>query len=203
MTFRKMLLKDYLDSLSAATAIPGGGSAAALAGAMGAALGKMVCGITSLKGKQAGNKKLIQYKKVFHKNYNKLFSLSEKDCLAYQKVMNAYKLPKNTDAQIAKRRAKIQEALYLAMSVPFEGMEVSVENIKALARISKDIKDTVESDFVTAILLTIVALGGCGKNVLINAKSIKDNKINAHAAKRMKRLTDDFEKELAKLKPWL
>jgi formiminotetrahydrofolate cyclodeaminase len=199
-----MLLKDYLDSLSVATATPGGGSASALAGAMGAALGEMVCGISSLKAGKTANKKLIRYKKIFHKNYNKLFSLSEKDCLAYQKVLEAYKLPKNTPARIRRRNARIQKALLQATFVPLNGIEISIENVKALVMISRDLKDSVKSDFIVALLLSNIAIIGCEANAAINMELIKGIKDIDKVKKLLACLIDSVKKSLSiQLKTWL
>lgn len=162
----RIFLKDYLGLLASRRAVPGGGSAAALAGAMGSALGKMAASLTATR-------KLKKYLKRFQNNLNKLLVLSEKDCRAYQSVLSAYALPKNTPMAWQQRARRIQSAVCGATQTPLETMATCLDVLKCLNAVAPLIKPTVKSDFGVAVLLTIAGLKGALMNVKINLDTIK------------------------------
>ena len=191
-----MELKEYLTLLGNATAVPGGGSASALAGAMGAALGKMVTGITP-------NNKIKKYQKRFHRNCSTLLSLSEKDSKAYQSVLVAYKLPRRTAKEITRRTGKIQSAFYQAMIVPFNAMQICLDNLICLDMIASLIKPTFKSDFGVAVLLSQAGMKGCLMNVNINLAYIKNRSIKNKTIKQVRLLNQKMSIISKKLSHYL
>lgn len=176
-----MKIKEYLTLLGEATAVPGGGSASALAGSMGAALGKMVTGISP-------DKRIKKYLKRFQRNCIRLSSLSEKDSKAYQLVLSVYKLPRRTAGEISKRNQRIQSALYQAMVVPFKSMRICLDNLVCLDMIAPLIKPTLKSDFGVAVLLSQSGFKGCLMNVNINLDYIKNQSLKDKTIKQVKLL---------------
>src|SRR5437667_3161 len=124
----------FLDELASNAPAPGGGSAAALAGAIGAALTSMVCNLTVGKKKYAGVepeiKRVLQTSEELRKRFT---ALIDKDTDDFNKVMDAYKLPKETGDQQALRAAAIQAATKEAALVPLEVMKHAIDGL-ALAK---------------------------------------------------------------------
>jgi formiminotetrahydrofolate cyclodeaminase len=127
-------LNEFLSTLASDSPTPGGGSVAALAGALGASLGSMVCSLTIGKKKYADVED--DMKAMLAKTESlrlELAELMDEDAAAFDKVMAAMKLPKETDEQKAARKAAMQSALVDAATVPFAVMEKCVE-VASLAR---------------------------------------------------------------------
>lgn len=190
MTYSKILLKDYLNSLGVSSAVPGGGSASALTGAMGAALGKMVTGILFNKAKPNHKVKIKQYQKKFSLDYLTLLRLSEKDSEAYDGVLKAYTLPKRTSPEISRRRKKIQSALYQAILVPLKAMQISLDNLICFHKIAPLFKpnQNLKSDFSVAVSLSQTAIKGCLMNVNINLLSIKVHSLKTKTIRQIRLL---------------
>ena len=133
-------IEPFLDQLASSAATPGGGSAAAIIGAMGAALVSMVCHLTIGKKKYAEVEDEMQ--DVLAKTEalrKKLTGMIQDDVKAFDAVMGAYGMPKETDAEKAARSAAIQDALKLATEVPLRcchaAREVSLADIVSRARL--------------------------------------------------------------------
>ena len=116
---KQSAIDKFLDDLASQNATPGGGSAAAIIGAMGAALVAMVCNLTIGKKKYADvegeMRALLERAEALR---HRLTGMIEDDVKAFDAVMGAYGMPKETDAEKASRSAAIQEALKLATDVP-------------------------------------------------------------------------------------
>ena len=131
---KQAAIEKFIDELASQNATPGGGSAAAIIGAMGAALVSMVCHLTIGKKKYADvedeMKALLARAEALR---HKLTSMIEDDVKAFDAVMGAYGLPKETDAEKASRSAAIQEALKLATDVPLRCCQAAREVIDLAA----------------------------------------------------------------------
>jgi glutamate formiminotransferase/formiminotetrahydrofolate cyclodeaminase len=165
----------FLDELAAATPTPGGGSAAAHAGAMGAALVAMVARLTIGKKKYAEveaqmNEILIQAERL----RRELSLAAEEDSLAFEGVMAAFKLPKDTPEQEKVRLEAIEKATLYAARVPFEVAQKSV-NVMALAdRVVALGNLNAISDGASGAAMALAALLSAGYNVRINVSSLAD-----------------------------
>jgi glutamate formiminotransferase/formiminotetrahydrofolate cyclodeaminase len=164
-----MTLTDFLSNLASDSPTPGGGSVAALAGALGAALTSMVANLTIGKKKYADVQEDVQA--ILTKTEGlrlELSELMEEDAAAFDKVMVAMKLPKETHEEKAKRTEVMQAALVDAAMVPLAVAEKCVEVI-ALARVAaeKGNKNAV-SDAGVAALMGRAGAHAAKLNVLIN-----------------------------------
>jgi len=164
-----MTLNDFLSELASDSPTPGGGSVAALAGALAAALTSMVANLTIGKKKYADVQDDVQA--VLKKTEGLRLELSElmqEDAAAFDKVMVAMKLPKETDEEKAKRADALQAALVDAAMVPLAVMEKCVEVI-ALAKVAaeKGNKNAV-SDAGVAALMGRAGAHAAKLNVMIN-----------------------------------
>lgn len=165
----------FLDELASPSPAPGGGSVAALAGALGAALTSMVCHLTIGKKKYAEVES--DMKQVLSKSEELravITKLIDRDTDAFNKVMEAYGLPKESEDQKALRAAAIQGATKEATLVPLEVMKHCIDGI-ALAKIAAEKGNTNSlSDAGVSALMFHAACEGAALNVRINLNGIKD-----------------------------
>jgi methenyltetrahydrofolate cyclohydrolase len=172
-------LSYFMDKLASNSPTPGGGSVAALTGAMGAALVSMVANLTLNKEKYKDVQPQIE---VLVKNSEKLRremqDLIQKDIDIFGSLSQVYAMPKNTDAEKAARTQKMQEVLKLACQVPFEIGLKSLDIVK-LAQTAAEIGNTqAVSDAGVAALLANACAQSAALNVKININSIKDAAYN-------------------------
>ncbi|HML93705.1 methenyltetrahydrofolate cyclohydrolase [Methyloceanibacter sp.] len=168
-------IEPFLDQLASSAATPGGGSAAAILGGMGAALVSMVCNLTIGKKKYAdveGELKdvLAKAEDLRHR----LTGMIQDDVRAFDTVMGAYGMPKETDEDKAARDEAIQEALKMATDVPVRCCRLAREVIDLALVASEKGNLNVISDAGVAVLSAYAALRSAALNVYINAKLISD-----------------------------
>jgi formiminotetrahydrofolate cyclodeaminase len=175
MSAKTETIGKFLDELASDAPTPGGGGAAALSGAMGAALVSMVCNLTiGKKNYEAVSEDLKKTLARAEALREELTKGIDEDVVAFNTLMGAYGLPRATDEDKAKRSAAIQEALKTATLAPLATCKVCYEVI-VLSREAADKGNlNVISDAGVAVLAANAGLRSCALNVFINAKSIKD-----------------------------
>lgn len=168
-------VQSFLDALASQASTPGGGSAAAILGAMGAALVSMVCNLTiGKKNYEAVSGPLSAVLAEAESLRGRLTDMVKDDIRVFDGVMAAYGLPKDTEEQKAARVEAIQHALKDATDVPLACARVCREVI-ALSKSAADMGNTnVISDAGVAVLAAQAALRSAALNVYINAGVIKD-----------------------------
>lgn len=182
----------FIDDLAAATAAPGGGSAAAYAGAMGAALIAMVAGLTIGKKKYLAVEAEMQAIRVQAEELRKeLTSAVEDDSAAFEAVMGALKLPKETDDQQKARAAAIHIATINAAYVPLQTVKNAIKVMELAARCAKDGNLNAISDAMSGAAMARASLTAAGYNVRINLNSLEDKS----AGEKMLRELADLEKQ--------
>lgn len=165
----------FLNELASKTSTPGGGSAAAIMGAMGAALVSMVCNLTIGKKNYAEVEE--ELKSVLARAEavrERLTDMIRADIEVFDQVMSAYDLPKDTEEQKAARSHAIQVALKAATEVPLDCARACLETIKLSQIVAEKGNLNVISDAGVAVLAAYAALRSAALNVYINAKGIKD-----------------------------
>jgi formiminotetrahydrofolate cyclodeaminase len=165
----------FLDELASNSPAPGGGSVAALAGSLGAALTSMVCNLTVGKKKYLDVEQEMKNVIIKSEELRKTFtSLINQDTEAFNKVMEAFGLPRESDAQKALRTAAIQAATKEAALIPLRVMNHVVDAL-ALAKVvaEKGNANSVSDAGVSALMLHAAA-EGAALNVQINLSSITD-----------------------------
>jgi formiminotetrahydrofolate cyclodeaminase len=168
-------VEQFLDALAGQGATPGGGSAAAIIGAMGAALVSMVCNLTIGKKKYADVEG--EMKDVLAKAESlrvKLTGMIEDDVNAFDKVMAAYGMAKDTDAEKQAREKAIQAALKEATEVPLRCCHAARDVIDLAETASDKGNLNVISDAGVAVLAAYAALRSAALNVFTNARMITD-----------------------------
>lgn len=180
MELMNLSCEAFLEDLAGSTPAPGGGGAAALVGAAGAALGNMVGSLTVGKKKYAAvEADILILNRRAAALRNRLEGLVQADADAFTPLAAAYKLPKETPEQQAHKAAVLEAALEGACAVPLEIMSACCEGITLAAEYAEKGSVMAVSDAGCAALFCKAALQAAGLNVSINTRLMADN---AHAA---------------------
>ena len=199
-------LRAFGDDLSSSAPVPGGGSAAAYAGAMGAGLAAMVGRIAERKGATEATTALIAEADNLRADFIRLV---DDDSAAYARVAEAMKLPKASDEEKRLRTDRLQAALLAASRVPLEVTKTSRRLLDLCERTVQSAASATVSDVGVGALLAETALRGAALNVMINLASVKDAaqvKVLSEdldgavdgADEQLKRITDFVESRIAR-----
>ncbi len=178
MKLAELKTAEFVDLLASDAPAPGGGSAAALEGALGAALTAMVCGLTVGKKKYAEFQELAESAQAKATDLKARFvDVMDRDTEAFNVVSAAFGMPKETDEEKAARSAAIQKGLEGCTKTPFEMMELAVETLELTASILGKSNDSAASDLGVSALSLRSAIQGAWLNVLINIGSLKNKEL--------------------------
>jgi len=181
----------FLDELASEQPTPGGGGAAAIMGAVGAALVSMVANLTiGKKNYEAFDAELKEARAKAEALRAELTAAINEDVDAFNAVMGAYGLPRGTDEEKAARAAAIQAALKQATDAPLRAVKACHEVIKLSAIVAEKGNINVISDAGVAALAANAGLRSAALNVYINAKSIKDREFAEIRLGEVNALTD-------------
>jgi glutamate formiminotransferase/formiminotetrahydrofolate cyclodeaminase len=179
-------LRAFSDELASSAAVPGGGSAAAYAGALGAALTAMVGRIAERKETSEATTSLIAEADNLRVDFLRLV---DDDSAAFASVAQAMKLPKATDDEKKARKERLQSALLGASRVPLEIAKTSRRLLELCERVVERAATATVSDIGVGALMAEAALEGAALNVMINLASITD-------AAQVKALSEDLDRAL-------
>jgi formiminotetrahydrofolate cyclodeaminase len=182
-------LAGFLDELASDSPAPGGGSVAALSGALGAALGAMVCRLTVGKKKYADAKEEMQeLMDQLDEAKKKFMLLIDLDTDAFNKLMMAFKLPKGTDDEKAARSRAIQEATKGATDVPMRTCRGCLKVIELCAPVAKKGNVNSITDVGCAVLAARAGFNGAVLNVRINLGGLKDKEFKGQIEEELQTL---------------
>lgn len=171
----EVAVESFLERLASPSATPGGGSTAAIMGAMGAALVSMVCSLTlGKKGYVEAQDQMKQVLKQAQGLRRRLTSMIEDDVQAYGRVMGAYALPRGTDAERAIRSETIQEAMAEATLAPLACARACGEVMDLSRIVAEKGSLNAAGEAGVAALAAHAALRGAALNVYINTGSIRN-----------------------------
>ena len=174
----ELTVTEFADLLASDAPAPGGGSAAALEGAIGAALTAMVCGLTKGKKKFAEfNDLAVEAEVKALALKDRFIDVMDRDTEAFNVVSAAFGMPKATDEEKAARSAAIQKGLEGCTATPFEMMEIAVETLELTDSILGKSNDSAASDLGVSALSLRAAIQGARLNVLINIGSLKNKEL--------------------------
>ena len=193
-------IKEFINSTSSNSPTPGGGSVAALLASLSASLGAMSANLTiGKKGYENVQDEIKDLVKLFESKANIYLEYMNQDIVAFNEVMGAYKLSKDTLEEKEYRSKVIQEKLYNAMQVPYS-LAIDIYSIL------DDIKwcyynsnKNIQSDALMAMIIARAAILSCVCNVGMNLKSLKDERIKEPILNKcleMKNKAFEYEKEL-------
>jgi formiminotetrahydrofolate cyclodeaminase len=182
--FSRLTLDAFLGALAAETPTPGGGTAAATAGAMGAALAEMVSALTLSKEKYAASHDAVRpIREAAGAARAELLGLAREDSEAYDEVVAARKLPTETDEQKAARAERIARANRRAADVPMRTARAAVRLLGALPELVEKGNPNAASDVGASALLLDACAEGALLNVGINLSGIDDPAVVAELQK--------------------
>lgn len=186
-----MNLKKFANETASESPAPGGGSIAAYMGALGISLGTMVANLSShKKGWDERWKEFSNYAEEGQKIKDELLKLVDEDTKAFNKIMDAFALPKNNDEEKANRNEAIQVATKNAIEVPFRVMELSLKSFDVIKAMAETGNPNSVSDAGVGALCARSAVYGAWLNVKINAASYSDKKYIARKLKKGKEILD-------------
>ncbi len=190
----------FIENVAAKSPAPGGGSVAALSGALGAGLGAMVCRLTIGKKKykdvedelRAAEEKLAPL-------VEKLRDLVDEDTFAFNGVMAAFDLPQDTDGQRAIRQAAVEQATLAAAAVPFTVMQAADEALAALSVVAEKGNLNSVSDAGVAALSLSTCFHGARMNVEINVKDLPASARKDELVAGVARMSGPFDERCTRI----
>jgi glutamate formiminotransferase / formiminotetrahydrofolate cyclodeaminase len=184
-----MSLRQFTDLLSTDAPAPGGGSVAALCGAMSAALSSMVAALTfGRKGYENASDAMEQVGVQAQCLKDELMSDVDRDTAAFNKVMDAMRLPKKTEEEKLRREAAMEAANKGATLVPLAVMQRAQRAAELAGRVAQQGFKNSLSDAAVAAITARAAAEGAYLNVLINLSGIQDDDFKSHVAQESKDL---------------
>ncbi len=197
MTIADQSLQTFLDAVSSAEPAPGGGSVAALSGALGASLVAMVCRLTiGKKGYESVGAEMQAILPRAEALQRELRDLMQADTDAYARVMDAYKLPKATDAEKSARTRAVQDALKHASDIPMRVAELCGQVLELARPIAEKGNKNAASDGGVGALMAEAGLRGAAFNVSINLGAINDEAfVREHRARVQNLLLDAAQRK--------
>lgn len=185
-----MKVTDFVTEVSRDTPAPGGGSIAALAGALGASLASMVANLTKVKNTQHGSE-LLKSAEIAHRVKDALVLAVDDDTNAFNAYMDARRLPQSNAEEKAIREAAMLEGLKIAVNVPFQTAAASFEAMQASAIVIEHGNPASITDGMVGVQMGFAGVRGGIWNVLINLKDISDQAYNAEMKAKCERLLKD------------
>ncbi len=190
----KMNLREFCNETLSDSPAPGGGSVAALMGALGASLGGMVANLSA--GKRGWDDKLEYFSNWAVKAQqlkDELLALVDEDTAAFNKVMDTFALPKESADEKAARATAIEEATKYAAQVPLKVMETASKSYELLAKMAEKGNPASVSDVGVGALATRACIEGAALNVRINLTQLKDERFKSGLLKKVQQITADSD----------
>ena len=182
----------FLDALASPAPTPGGGGAAAVMGAIGAALLSMVANLTiGKKGLEAAEPEMRAVLAASEALRKRCVAMVAEDAAAFDSLMSAYKQPKSNDVEKAARSSAIQAGLKLATEAPLACARACAEAVRLAARAVEPCNAQVVSDVGVGVLSAWAGLRSAALNVRINVQQIKDLVYRAAAGGELQALLDE------------
>ena len=190
----KMNLREFCNETLSDSPAPGGGSVAALMGALGASLGGMVANLSA--GKRGWDDKLEYFSNWAVKAQqlkDELLALVDEDTAAFNKVMDAFALPKESAEEKVARSAAIEKATKYATEIPLRVMETASKSYELLAEMADKGNPASISDVGVGALATRACIDGAELNVRINLGQLKDEKFKSELLEKVRKVRAESE----------
>lgn len=185
-------IDSFLEELASKSPTPGGGSAAAIMGGLGAALVAMVCNLTvGKKNYESVSNEMTRLLGEAQALRTRLLNMVSDDVEAFEQVMAAYGLPRNTEREKQARSATLQTALKAATDVPLECVRACSEIIRLCGAVAEYGNKNVLSDAGVAVVAAHAALRSAALNVYVNANAIEDPSFVAPRLEELERILEE------------
>jgi glutamate formiminotransferase / formiminotetrahydrofolate cyclodeaminase len=189
-----MNLRAFAEETSSESPAPGGGSISAYVGALGASLGTMVANLSSHK--RGWDDRWEEFSDWAQKGMyyqEKMLFLVDEDTKAFNKIMEAFGLPKNSEEEKAARSKAIEDASKYAMEIPFRTAELAFESMEVMAKMVEIGNPNSITDAGVGVLCARTAVLGAAMNVRINASGIKDKSFTEDLVSRVNEIEKKAE----------
>src|SRR5436190_6789065 len=196
----KMNLRQFCNETLSNSPAPGGGSVAALMGALGVSLGGMVANLSA--GKRGWEDKLSYFSDWAVKAQrlkDEMLLLVDEDTAAFNEVMAAFGLPKQSAEEKSARSAAVEQATKYAAEIPLKVMEMASRSYELLAEMAEKGNPASISDVGVGLLATRACIEGAGMNVRTNLAGLKDEKLKSGLLKRLREISAESEAEFTRI----
>ncbi len=190
----KMNLREFCNETLSDSPAPGGGSVAALMGALGVSLGGMVANLSA--GKRGWDDKIEYFSDWAVKAQqlkDELLALVDEDTAAFNKVMDAFGLPKESAEEKSARSVAVEQATKYAAEIPLKVMEMASRSYELLSEMAEKGNPASISDVGVGALATRACIGGAALNVRINLAGLKDEKFKSSLLKKIQQFSADSD----------
>ena len=198
----QMNLRQFCNETVSDSPAPGGGSVAALMGALGVSLGGMVANLSA--GKRGWDDRLTYFSEwavQAQRLKDELLFLVDEDTAAFNKVMAAFSMPKSSAEEKAARSAAIQEANKYAAEIPLRVMETAAKAYPLLADMAENGNPASISDVGVGLLALRSGLEGAAMNVRINLGGLKDESFKSELTEKLNKLRAGSDAEFQRINP--
>lgn len=196
--FRDLTVAQFIGQLASGEPVPGGGSAAAIAGSLGGALVAMVSALSDGRPKYAEHQPLITKARAAGQDLaDRFLALADEDAAAFAGFGVAMKMPRDTDEEKAVRAAAISDAAIAATEAPFKTVQTCAEMAGWAEALAGRSNKNASSDLEVASLMAVAAAEAAAANVYINLPSIADQALAKDLLERTKLLVDEISRTAA------
>jgi glutamate formiminotransferase/formiminotetrahydrofolate cyclodeaminase len=199
--FGDLTVAAFVDRLASAEPVPGGGSAAAVAGSLAAALVAMVASLSQDRPKYAQHAALHEEAITAARALaDRFLALADEDAAAYAAYVAAMKLPRDTDHERENRDAAIRQAARAASDAPYRTVQACADVVGYAEALAGRSNRNASSDLEVAALLSVAACRAAAANVYINLPAIGDDGTSRELLARTEHLADEIERQADFLK---
>ena len=191
-----MNVTDFANETASESPAPGGGSISAYIGALGASLGTMVANLSSHK--RGWDHRWEEFSIVAEKGQQKkdeLLKLVDEDTNAFNKIMDAFRMPKKTEDEKEARQKAINEATRYGIEVPYQVMKTSFESMEVMKEMAEKGMESSISDAGVGAISALAAVRGAYLNVKINTKDFEDKAFVDETLENAQKIIDQAQKK--------
>jgi formiminotetrahydrofolate cyclodeaminase len=197
--FRDLTVADFVSQLASGEPVPGGGSAAAIAGSLGAALVAMVAALSEDRPKYAEHEALLAESKAAALELaDRFLDLGDEDAAAYGGFGVAMKMPRDTDEEKAARTAAIRAAARAASDAPFRTVQACLEFAALAEALAGRSNRNASSDLEVSSLMAVAAAHAAAANVFVNLPAVGDEAAAQDLLARTESLVDEIDRFAAR-----